>query len=414
MKHIIIKGAAHMSKLRIKINLDKYVPDAEAIVVIDTIERGVPAKGGIRIHPNVTEEEITALAQEMSRKCTIAELPFGGGKAGIKLINMEDSNKALYGLGRELAKMEIIPNKFCAGPDLNTDCQSMDAFAAGCASIKGWRKSRLSVTGKSTGVPHELGTTSFGLIVAAERYISNKNLPINVAKASVNVEGIGEVGGNAIRHLMNKGSKITGISDTSGCVFNAESLSNYTLSKLLDLNCSIASMKEAFTDAEFSANPADLLVKPADILILASPGQTMSEEIAPQIQAKFIVEGANIAYTSKAARQIVHNSNIPSIPGIVANSGGTIASYIEWMLETSNQMPLNKDILWSMLEKEITSRIFKGVDLFTEKEKEFPELTSYEVAIKIYDIKMDELRMKDKQLRILTKNTIYAVEKTIK
>lgn len=403
-----------MSKLKIKINLDKYVPEAEAIVVIDTIERGVPAKGGIRIHPNVTEEEITALAQEMSRKCTIAELPFGGGKAGIKLAHMADSNKALYGLGRELAKLDIIPGKFCAGPDLHTDCQSMDAFSAGCASIKGWRKSRLSVTGKSTGVPHELGTTSFGLIAATERYISNKKLPINIAKASVNVEGIGEVGGNAIRHLMNKDSKITGISDASGYIFNAEGLSNYTLSKLLDLDCSIASMKEAFTDAQFSEKPAGLLIKPAAILILASPGRTISEEIAPQIQAKFIVEGANIAYTSKAARQIVHNSNIPSLPGIVANSGGAIASYIEWMLETSNQMPLNKDTLWPVLEKEITSRIYKSVDLFTEKEKEFPELTSYEVAIKIYDDRMEALRMKDKQLRILTKNAIYSVEKTIK
>lgn len=149
-----------MSENIIKINLYKFNIDGEAILVIDNTERGVPAEGGIRIHSKVTEEEITALSGEMTKKRILADLPFGGAKGGIRLAKLDQIEEAMFAFGRELAKMEILPYKWCAAPDVNTDSNAVDAFVAGCASVKGWRKARLAATGKSTGIPHELGSTA--------------------------------------------------------------------------------------------------------------------------------------------------------------------------------------------------------------------------------------------------------------
>lgn len=147
-----------MAQTVIKIKLDKYRIDGEAILVIDMVDRTAPAKGGIRVHAQVTEAEISALAAEMTYKCILADLPFGGAKGGIRLADLSQVEEAMYAFGRELSKINFVPSKWCAAPDVNTDCKCIDAFIAGCASVKGWRKSRLAATGKSTGIPHELGS----------------------------------------------------------------------------------------------------------------------------------------------------------------------------------------------------------------------------------------------------------------
>lgn len=159
----------------VKIDLNRFGIDGEGILVIDCTERGVPAKGGIRVHAKVSEEEVSALAGEMTKKCILADLPFGGAKGGIRLANLELVEEAMFAFGRELAKMEIIPYKWCAAPDVNTDSAAVDAFVAGCASVKGWRKARLAATGKSTGIPHELGSTAYGVVLSVEETIKNMN-----------------------------------------------------------------------------------------------------------------------------------------------------------------------------------------------------------------------------------------------
>jgi len=102
-----------MAETTVKIDLNKFGIDAEAILVIDCTERGVPAKGGIRVHTKVTEEEVAALAGEMTKKCILADLPFGGAKGGIRLANLEQVEEAMFAFGRELSKMEVLPYGWC-------------------------------------------------------------------------------------------------------------------------------------------------------------------------------------------------------------------------------------------------------------------------------------------------------------
>ena len=170
-----------MSEQIIKLNLNKYRLNAEAILVIDTVEKTAPAKGGIRIHPGVTEQEVALLASEMTNKCILANLPFGGAKGGIRLDDISQVDRAMYAFGRELSKLEFLPYKWCAAPDINTDSKSVDAFIAGCASVKGWRKSRLAATGKSSGIPHELGSTAYGVVLSIEKTIENLGLDIELS-----------------------------------------------------------------------------------------------------------------------------------------------------------------------------------------------------------------------------------------
>ena len=111
----------------------------------------------------------------MTNKCILANLPFGGAKGGIRLQDMKQLEEAMFAFGRELAKMEILPDRWCAAPDVNTDSSAIDAFVAGCASVIGWRKSRLAATGKSTGIPHELGSTAFGVVLSIEETLKGMN-----------------------------------------------------------------------------------------------------------------------------------------------------------------------------------------------------------------------------------------------
>ena len=195
-----------MSEMSIKLNLDKYCVEGTAILVIDTVGKTVPAKGGIRVHPNVTEEEIASLAAEMTKKCILAGLPFGGAKGGIRLADISQVERAMYGFGRELSKLDFIPYKWCAAPDVNTDSTAIDAFIAGCASVKGWRKARIAATGKSSGIPHELGSTAYGVVLSIEQTIEQLGMPLSLANSRAIVEGIGEVGGNTIKLLLDKGA----------------------------------------------------------------------------------------------------------------------------------------------------------------------------------------------------------------
>lgn len=350
-----------MAATVIKINLEKYRIEGEAVLVIDTTERSVPAKGGIRIHANVTEEEIAALAAEMTKKCILADLPFGGAKGGIRLHNFELIEKAMYAFGRELAKLEFVPSRWCAAPDVNTDSTSIDAFVAGCASVKGWRKARLAATGKSTGIPHELGSTAYGVIFSIEETIKEMGMKISLDSATALVEGTGEVGSNAIRILIDKGTAILGVSDITGALYSKKGLDGMKLKSLLDEKITVQGMADAFPGAFFDPDPASLLTKQADILVLAGPGRSLNDRICPQLKVKVIGEGANIAYTNQGLRDLVNRMGIFSIPGIIANSGGVISSYEEWVLENENHIHMSLGEKWERVKASIERRISHNI-----------------------------------------------------
>ncbi|WP_157237959.1 Glu/Leu/Phe/Val family dehydrogenase [Desulfobacter curvatus] len=359
-----------MSEQIIKINLDKYSLNAEAILVIDTVEKTAPAKGGIRIHPGVTEKEIALLAGEMTNKCILANLPFGGAKGGIRLDDLSQVDRAMYAFGRELSKLEFLPYKWCAAPDVNTNSKAIDAFIAGCASVKGWRKSRLAGTGKSSGIPHELGSTAYGVVLSLEKTIEKLGLDIPMDGAGVIVEGIGEVGGNAIRFLLEKGARILGVSDITGALYCKDGIDGKLLMQTIRSGGSVKQLSGLTGDTNFQKNSRTLLEKEADVLVLAGPGQSINEKNAGNLKVKIIVEGANIAYTDVSHRETVHANGIISIPGIIANSGGVISSYEEWLLENQDLMTSSADAQWERVTSSIYSRIDLNITELVQKMKD--------------------------------------------
>ena len=392
-----------MSETVIKINLDKYKIEGEAILVIDMVDRTAPAKGGIRVHAQVTEEEISALAAEMTNKCILANLPFGGAKGGIRLADLSQVEEAMYAFGRELAKLDSIPYKWCAAPDVNTGCKDIDAFIAGCASVKGWRKSRLSATGKSTGIPHEMGSTAYGVVFSIEEVLKNMDLDLVLEGARVIVEGIGEVGGNVIKILLDKGAIILGISDVSGAIYCPEGLAATPLCNMIDSKTSMREGLQNFEDAQYDSDSATLLTRAADILVLAGPGRSMKPAVCDQIQVKLIAEGANIAYVAAELRQVIHARGIISIPGIIANSGGVISSYEEWLLENEDLISIPIEDKWERVKRSIETRISRNIMEICAILKADPDKNPLECAWEMADKRLQQKRLETRQLRNLTK-----------
>lgn len=392
-----------MSETVLKINLDKYRIDGEAILVMDTVEKTVPAKGGIRIHPWVTEEEISALAAEMTYKCILADLPFGGAKGGIRLADLNQVEEAMYAFGRELAKIDFLPNKWCAAPDVNTDCKKIDAFIAGCASVKGWRKSRLAATGKSTGIPHELGSTAYGVVFSIEEILNNMDLNLNLKGSRVIVEGIGEVGGNVVKILLEKGAVVMGISDVSGAVYSLNGLSATSLVNLIDSRTCLKDGLQDFAGAQYYSDPVALLTQAADILVLAGPGRSVNSAVCEGLNVKLIAEGANIAYANDDLRRLIHAKGIISIPGIIANSGGVISSYEEWLLENESLISLPIEDKWERVKKSIKKRISRNIMDICTMMKAGSAKNPLQCAWEIADKRLEQKRFETRNLRNLTK-----------
>ncbi len=400
-----------MSEICVKLNLDKYKVDGTAILVIDTVERTVPAKGGIRVHPNVTEDEIAALAAEMTKKCLLAGLPFGGAKGGIRLADLSQIERAMYAFGRELSKLEFLPYRWCAAPDVNTDSTSIDAFIAGCASVKGWRKARTSATGKSSGIPHELGGTAYGVVLCVEGAINRLGLGIPLASSSAIIEGIGEVGGNAVRLLGEKGTTIRGVSDITGSLYSGRGLDRVLLDDFIEKKTPVREFASAFDGATYSESTAALLEQKADILILAGPGRSITETNVDRLNVRLIVEGANIAYADVSLRDVAHKRGIVSIPGIIANSGGVISSYEEWELENQDRMCLSMEEKWIRVRESINRRIMRNMDDLCEKMLSDGKKTPLDCALEIAEERRSREHDANRILRVKTKEINDILEK---
>lgn len=400
-----------MANMIVKVDLNQFSIDGEGILVIDSLERGMPAKGGIRVHANVTEEEIGSLAAEMTRKCILADLPFGGAKGGIRLKDLSRVREAMFAFGRALAKMNIIEERWCAAPDVNTDSHAVDAFVAGCASVTGWRRARLCATGKSTGIPHELGSTAFGVILSVEKAIEKLHLPFTLSSASAIVEGIGEVGGNAVKILLENGTKIRGISDISGCIYKKDGLDGDALIRLIDSHKTI---EESVNDLDydlFDTKTSTLLGMEADILILAGPGRSMNPETVRSLKVSLIGEGANIAYTDPALRDEVNAHNIFSIPGIIANSGGVTSSFVEWKLENENLTNLPLEQKWEMVKENIHQRIERNMDDLCTRYLKDKSQNPYSYAQDIAKERLEKAMEDKRELEAKTKEINLQLEK---
>ncbi len=293
-----------------------------------------PTKGGIRYHPDVDVEETTALAMWMTWKCAVANIPYGGAKGAVKVDTKQLSKRELEKLTRRyISDIGILVGERSdiPAPDIGTNAQVM-AWIMDTVSMHTGH----TVPGCVTGKPIELGgsegrveATGRGVIVAAEEAAKTLNMDMNGAK--VVVQGFGNVGSVAARLAEEAGATIVGISDALGGIYNEKGL---PISELVHRYSGREGGIREYKDAQPMDNAA-LLELPCDILIPAAISAQITKENAHKIQAKLVVEGANGPCTPEADH-ILSDRGIHVVPDVLANAGGVIVSYFEWVQDLQN------------------------------------------------------------------------------
>ncbi|MFH1106312.1 MAG: Glu/Leu/Phe/Val dehydrogenase [Candidatus Micrarchaeota archaeon] len=287
----------------------------EGVLVIDNTALG-PGKGGIRLVHDVTVEEVCRLARAMTWKNALAGLPFGGAKAGIRADHSKPGKAMLVKAFADKIRA-FIPKYFVAGPDMNTTEDEMAAFAEEVGSPR-------SCTGKPLalgGLPHELGSTGFGVFVAASAALRHGGLSLQ--GASVAIEGFGNVGVFSAHYLSRAGARIVAVSDSKGAAYDARGLD---VSKLEEFKRRKGSVT-AYPGAK--AIPKDgLFGLPVDVLIPGARPDSIHDGNKRAVKARVIVEAANVPISEKIELEF-HERGVLVVPDIVANAGGVISSYVE-------------------------------------------------------------------------------------
>jgi len=287
-----------------------------------------PAKGGIRYHPGVTLDEVTALAAWMTWKCAVAHVPFGGGKGGIIVDPNRLSRRELEALTRRyIAEIfdAIGPEKDVPAPDVNTNDQIM-AWVMDTYSMHVGHTSTAVVTGKPIEMGGSLGrreATGRGVMIVTRE--AAKHLGLKIQDATVAVQGFGNVGSVSADLLQKIGAKIVAVTDWKGGVYNGKGLD---VTKMLDYAKQHKSI-EGFPGGE-SIDNTRLYQLDVDVLIPAALENQITMENAPKIKAKIIAEGANGPTTPEAHKHL-HERGVFVIPDILANAGGVTTSYFEWV-----------------------------------------------------------------------------------
>lgn len=333
----------------------------KGFVVIDNTALG-PGKGGIRMTPTVSVEEVYRLARSMTWKTALAELPFGGAKSGIIADprQLTPEKKAAFIEAFANALKPVCPSLYVAAPDINTAEKEMEIFAKTNGSKK-------SCTGKPKsmgGLPHELGSTGFGVFHAAK--VAADFLKMDLNGSTFAIEGFGNVGFFASKFLTEAGAKMVGVSDIDGGIYNPKGLDFKKLTALSDQKKSVVN----YADAKRITHP-ELFELPADVLITAALPNVIGAHNVNNVKAKLIVEGSNIPMTG-ATEKTLHERKILVIPDIIANAGGVISSYEEYIGG-------NEKTMFKLVEKTITSNVKLILDSIAKKDR-YPRTWAMDIA----------------------------------
>ncbi len=337
-----------------------------------------PFKGGIRYHPDVSLEEVRALAAWMTWKCAVIGLPYGGAKGGVIVDVKELSPREIERITRRFtSEISIIigPYKDIPAPDVYTDAQVM-AWIMDTYSMKvGY-----SVPGVVTGKPPIIGgssgreeATARGVLYTTRQAAAI--LGVDLAKARVAIQGYGNVGYNAARLFHEEGgSKIVAVSDSRGAIRDKEGLDPLAVKAHKDETGSVA----GFPGSE-PITPKELLAEKAEVLIPAALSGWITTDNVDSVQARIVAEGAN-GPTTPGADQVLFQRDVTVIPDILCNAGGVTVSYFEWV--QSLQM-----FFWSLEEvkqrlEEIMVKAFGRVWEMAQEERVDMRTAAYMVAMK--------------------------------
>jgi glutamate dehydrogenase (NAD(P)+) len=287
-----------------------------------------PAKGGIRYHPDVSLDEVTALAAWMTWKCAVSRIPFGGGKGGIICDPTRMSRRELEALTRRYVA-EIIdaigPDKDVPAPDVNTNDQIM-AWIMDTYSMHVGRTETAIVTGKPIilgGSEGRREATGRGVVICTRE--AANHLKIDLSKSTVAVQGFGNVGSVSADLIHRLGAKIVAVTDWRGGVYKKDGLD---VESLIDWTSKHKTV-DGYPFADTITND-ELYALDVDVLIPAALENQITTDNVGSIKAKIVVEGAN-GPTTPDAHKAMHDRGIFVIPDILANAGGVTGSYFEWV-----------------------------------------------------------------------------------
>ncbi|MFQ6064520.1 MAG: Glu/Leu/Phe/Val dehydrogenase [Candidatus Bathyarchaeia archaeon] len=363
---------------------DPYT-ETQGILVIDNTALG-PGKGGIRMTPTVDVEEAFRLARTMTWKCAMAELPFGGAKSGI----IADPKKISKGEKLNLVKAFAValkplsPSQYVAAPDINTGEEEMAAYALANGSLRSCtgKPSDMCVRpGEKCGIPHEYGSTGYGVFHAIR--VAAGDVGINLKEAAIAIDGFGNVGSFLAKYLSEFGAKVVAVSDSKGCIYNQEGLDHEKLRKVKEKSKSVVNYEPGQV-----LKYTELFELPVDILVPASIPDVINKKNVDRIKAKLIVEAANIPATYENEKRL-HERGVLVVPDIIANAGGVISSYAEYKGENPKKM-------FEMVEE----RIARNVRLVLRKAKErktAPRDAALQIAQKRVRKAMEKRRLKTRE-----------------
>jgi len=353
--------------------LQVYDPDTgmKGILVIDNTSTG-PGKGGIRFAENVIPQDVFRLARTMTWKCAAADLPFGGAKGGI----IADPSKVdRVAWMRSFAKMirPYCPTQYIAATDIGTSELDMAIFAHEIGGMH-------ACTGKPAelgGIPHELGTTGYGVATALETAIevleklnSTKNLP-SKGQIKVAIQGFGNVGSFTARFLDSAGIKVVAISDVFGFIYNKDGLNIPRLMMDMKGKTRLSDLKEAYYDIR---DKDEIFEIESDIFIPAAVGDVITDKTAPKLLGhgvKLVVEAANLPTVPQAGESL-HKNGVWIIPDFIANAGGVIGSFVEYQGRTEKEA-------FQLIEYKIV-KIVKNVLTKAILEEESPRVIATEIS----------------------------------
>jgi glutamate dehydrogenase/leucine dehydrogenase len=353
--------------------INVYDPELgmEGFLVIDNTVLG-PGKGGVRMTPNVTAEEVFRLARTMTFKNALAGLPFGGAKAGIiwKGGNLELKKKFIQSFAKKIKL--LAPKKYITAPDINTGEKEMQWIVE---ATNNWRSATgkpanlcMQVFGKKDekcGIPHEYGSTGFGVAKTAET--ASKLIELNINGAKIAVHGFGNVGTFAYKFLTDMGVKVIVLADHEAVVYEKNGFNKKEIEKIID-------RKKTLKEYPYGKKiPAEKFWEiETDILIPASITNVINNSNKNKIKTKLIIEAGNIPMSEEIEKEFF-KKGIWIVPDFIANAGGVISSYAEYR-------GYNPKRMMDTVEK----KIVKNVKIIMKKsisEKRNPREVGLEIAV---------------------------------
>ena len=318
-----------------------------------------PCKGGIRFSPSVNLDEIRALAAWMTWKCSVVDIPFGGGKGGVICDPRNLSKTELERLTRRYtaAIMDILgPDRDVPAPDMNTNEQTM-AWIMDTYSMHVRRTTTAVVTGKPIAIGGSHGrreATGRGVMLVCREAM--KKLGRTPEDTRVVVQGCGNVGGIGALLMHREGYKIISVSDMYGCIHNAGGLDMPAVMDHLRENERL----EGYAEAEFLDN-SEQLELPCEVLVPAATENQITSKNADRIQAQLVVEGANGPTTARG-QEILDSRGVMVVPDILANAGGVTVSYFEWVQDRMGYF-WTEEIVNSRLEQVMVKAFHSVFDM---------------------------------------------------